>query len=132
MRRWPSSVLPVLVLVCQLLTACQSMERSGKVEVDAIAPGVTNREDLYLRYGPPQFVYDRTDRSGQTLVYTHTRLNGIDLGVRLMPASFSLASARSLTASLLIDLSRDGVVSRVRELGASPPSPPWSFWPFGD
>jgi hypothetical protein len=120
-----------LLLSCCFITACQSVERSGFGAPEALVPGVTRRTEVYERFGPPMAVYERPDRSGSTLVYSQGKVAGIDLGFRVMVIAFSLANARSVTASMLVDLSRDDVVSRVRSFGV-PPTASFSVWPFGD
>jgi hypothetical protein len=117
-----------VVLLC-LLSGCQSVERWGTAGEDFAEPGVTLRDEIYRRYGLPLYIYDRPD-GAQTLVYSRSRTNRMDFGIRLLFAQFSLASGRSQTESLFVDLARDDRVISVRRYNA-PASPGWTLWPFG-
>jgi hypothetical protein len=109
---------------------CQSLEKWGSAGEDFAEPGVTQREEIYHRYGPPLFVYEKPG-GGQTLVYSRSRMNRMDFGIRLMVAQWSLGSGRSETESLFIEVAKDDVVVSVRRYNA-PASPGWTLWPFGE
>ena len=93
MRRTARVQSIAFLVVLVLASGCQSVERWGTAGEDFAEPGVTHRDEIYRRYGPPLFIYQKPG-GGQTLIYSRSRTNRMDFGIRVMVAQFSLGSGR--------------------------------------
>ncbi|MEN8184256.1 MAG: hypothetical protein ABFS46_17155 [Myxococcota bacterium] len=119
----------VLGITAVGLLSCASDHRWLKFDAAQLTPGVSSRAELYGRFGPPLFAYDRP--FGETLIYSRVEGQGVTTGLRITAARLQLGSNTRVTDSLFVDVSDEDVVLRVRRYGG-PPDPGWPWWPFGE